>query len=203
MFRFQTFLMDARSISRYILVATLIFIGGGVLGWMSTGVLQDIMLQQISGLSEISNELRQSENVQWSFFTFIFFNNAIKGVLVIFAGALGGIIPVIFLIINGGVLGFLLHAAWQQGISYYEVVVKGLLPHGIIEIPAIIIACAFGLKLGVMIYKALGEIGMETSTRSIRLGTYMRQTATASLWIVILLFIAAIIESTLTYFLVQ
>lgn len=72
MFRFQTFLMDARSISRYILVATLIFIGGGVLGWMSTGVLQDIMLQQISGLSEISNELRQSENVQWSFFTFIF-----------------------------------------------------------------------------------------------------------------------------------
>ncbi|MCM3786606.1 stage II sporulation protein M [Neobacillus mesonae] len=203
MFRFGTFLKDVKSISRYVLIATLLFVGGGVLGWISTGTLQQIMLQQISGISEISNELQQSDNVQWSFFTFIFLNNAIKSVLVIFAGALGGIIPIVFLVINGGVLGFLLHAAWQQGISYYDVVVKGLLPHGIIEIPAIIIACAFGLKLGVMIYKALGEIGMEARSKKVKLGSFMRQTGTASLWIVILLFIAAIIESTLTYVLVQ
>lgn len=203
MFRIQTFIKDLKSLSNYILAATLIFLIGGVLGWIGTGALQEIMIQQISGIKEISEQLQQGDNVQWNFFTFIFWNNATKAVLVIFAGALAGVIPIIFLLINGGVLGFLLHLSWQQNVSMYDVVVKGLLPHGIIEIPAIIIACAFGLKFGVVIIKSLGQVNRSTRTRTINLRTFMRQTGTAAVWIVILLFIAAIIESTITYALVK
>lgn len=203
MFRFQTFVKDLKSLSNYVLAATIIFLIGGVLGWISTGALQEIMIQQISGIKEISEQLQQGDNVQWNFFTFIFWNNATKAVLVIFAGALAGVIPIIFLAINGGVLGFLLHLSWQQDLSMYDVVVKGLLPHGIIEIPAIIIACAFGLKFGVLIIKSLGQINKSSRARTIDLRSFIRQAGTASVWIVILLFIAAIIESTITFALVK
>ena len=203
MFRFQTFVKDLKSLSNYVLAATIIFLIGGVLGWISTGALQEIMIQQISGIKEISEQLQQGDNVQWNFFTFIFWNNATKAVLVIFAGALAGVIPIIFLAINGGVLGFLLHLSWQQDLSMYDVVVKGLLPHGIIEIPAIIIACAFGLKFGVLIIKSLGQINKSSRARTIDLRSFIRQAGTASVWIVILLFIAAIIESTVTFALVK
>lgn len=203
MFRLQTFIKDLKSISNYVWASAIIFLVGGVLGWISTGVLQEIMIQQISGIKEISEKLQQGDNVQWNFFTFIFWNNATKAVLVIFAGALAGVIPIIFLVINGGVLGFLLHLSWQQGVSMYDVVVKGLLPHGIIEIPAIIIACAFGLKFGVLIIKSLGQKINRTRNRTVDLHSFMRQTGTASVWIVIFLFIAAIIESTITFALVK
>ncbi|MEF3355638.1 stage II sporulation protein M [Paenibacillus sp. GYB006] len=203
MFHLQTFIKDLKSLSNYVWAAAIIFLVGGVLGWISTGALQEIMIQQISGLREISEQLQQGDNVQWNFFTFIFWNNATKAVLVIFAGALAGVVPVIFLVINGGVLGFLLHLSWQQGVSMYDVVVKGLLPHGIIEIPAIIVACAFGLKFGVLIIKSLGKGMKRTRNRTTDLRSFIRQTGTASVWIVILLFIAAIIESTITFALVK
>lgn len=203
MFHLQTFIKDLKSLSNYVWAAAIIFLVGGVLGWISTGALQEIMIQQISGLREISEQLQQGENVQWNFFTFIFWNNATKAVLVIFAGALAGVVPVIFLVINGGVLGFLLHLSWQQGVSMYDVVVKGLLPHGIIEIPAIIVACAFGLKFGVLIIKSLAQGMKSTRNRTTNLWSFIRQTGTASVWIVILLFIAAIIESTITFALVK
>lgn len=203
MFRYQTFVKDLKSLSNYILAATIIFLIGGVLGWISTGALQEIMIQQISGIKEISEQLQQGDNVQWNFFTFIFWNNATKAVLVIFAGALAGIIPIIFLVINGGVLGFLLHLSWQQGLSMYDVIVKGLLPHGIIEIPAIIIACAFGLKFGMLIIKSLAQMNKRVRNRTTDLRYFIKQTGTASVWIVILLFIAAIIESTVTFALVK
>lgn len=203
MFRYQTFVKDLKSLSNYILAATIIFLIGGVLGWISTGALQEIMIQQISGIKEISEQLQQGDNVQWNFFTFIFWNNATKAVLVIFAGALAGVIPIIFLVINGGILGFLLHLSWQQGLSMYDVIVKGLLPHGIIEIPAIIIACAFGLKFGVLIIKSLAQMNKSVRNRTTDLRSFIKQTGTASVWIVILLFIAAIIESTVTFALVK
>lgn len=203
MFRFQTFAKDLKSISNYIWAAVAIFIGGGLLGWVSTGVLQEIMIQQISGLKEISEQLQQGDHVQWNFFTFIFWNNATKAVLVIFAGVLAGIVPIFFLVINGGVLGFILHLSWQQGADMYDVIVKGLLPHGIIEIPAIIIACAFGLKFGVVILRYLGELTKSSRLWTVNVRSFMRQTGTASVWIVIMLFVAAIIESTITFALVK
>lgn len=203
MFHLQTFIKDLRSLSNYVWAAAIIFLVGGILGWISTGALQEIMIQQISGIKEISEQLQQGDNVQWNFFSFIFWNNATKAILVIFAGALAGVIPIIFLAINGGVLGFLLHLSWQQGVSMYDVVVKGLLPHGIIEIPAIIIACAFGLKFGVLIIRSIGQGNKSTRNRTTDLRSFIRQTGTASVWIVILLFIAAIIESTITFALVK
>ncbi|WP_416293881.1 stage II sporulation protein M [Paenibacillus illinoisensis] len=204
MLKFSTFLRDLGSIRNALIWSVILFVAGIGAGWVSTGPLQDILMNQIGGLQEVSRQLEQSGNVQWNFFIFIFFNNAIKSVLVIYAGIFFGVLPVIFLVINGMVIGFLVHITTDNGASFFDIVVKGLLPHGIIEIPVIIIACAFGLKFGGLASRSLIELG---SAKRQGLGkqweTFLKRTLTASCWVIILLFIAAIIESTITFSIVR
>ncbi|AIQ54990.1 stage II sporulation protein M [Paenibacillus sp. FSL R7-0331] len=193
MFAFTRFIKDLGAIRKALLLALILFLAGGVLGWIGTDSLQRLLAQQLEGLSSISGKLMDSDNPEWSFFTFIFLNNSIKSVAVIFLGALFGIIPAFFLLINGAVIGYLIHLSAQQGVDLFDLIVKGLLPHGIIEIPAIIIACAFGLHFGGRVVKSMiGRI------RDNSWPEFMRQTLTASVWIVLLLLLAAIIESTIT-----
>ncbi len=68
------------------LVSTLIFIIGIVVGWLSTETIAQFVNQQIEGIRQISQNLSESERPQWSFFVFIFLNNSIKAVLIIFLG---------------------------------------------------------------------------------------------------------------------
>ena len=199
MLSFKTFIKDLGTIHTALLLAALLFIAGGVIGWIGTGSLQQLLNEQLKGISEISGDLRESSNPQWSFFVFIFLNNSIKSVVIIFLGALFGILPAFFLLINGAVIGYLIHLSAIQGQDLFTLIVKGLLPHGIIEIPAIIIACAFGLKFGSKVLSSLFRADRRNGEETRAWSYFMRQTLTASVWIVILLFVAAIIESTITF----
>ncbi|MEK3967156.1 MULTISPECIES: stage II sporulation protein M [Paenibacillus] len=199
MLSFFTFVKDIKSIRKALLLSCLLFVIGAVVGWVATSSLEKLLVQQLEGLSEISGNLRDTSNPQWNFFVFIFLNNAIKGVVIIFLGALFGILPAIFLFINGAVIGYLIHLSALQGQDLFDLIVKGLLPHGIIEIPAIIIACAFGLHFGGKVISSLFRSADRKEERSADWSAFMRQTLTASIWTVILLFVAAIIESTITF----
>ncbi|GGG04613.1 hypothetical protein GCM10010912_56710 [Paenibacillus albidus] len=199
MLSFLTFIKDVKSIRKALLLATILFIAGGIIGWIGTGAMEKLLIQQLEGLSEISNNLRDSDNPQWSFFIFIFLNNSIKGVVIIFLGALLGVLPALFLLINGAVIGYIIHLSILQGQDLFTLIVKGLLPHGIIEIPAIIIACAFGLQFGAKVAGSLFKRSARSTGREADWSFFMRQTLTASIWIVILLLIAAVIESTITF----
>lgn len=199
MFSFYTFARDLKSIRKALLISFILFTVGIIMGWVSTESLEKLLLQQLEGLRDISDNLRDSSNPMLSFFIFIFLNNSIKGVLIIFLGALFGILPAIFLLINGAVLGYLVHISALKGLDIFDLIVKGLLPHGIIEIPAIIIACAFGLHFGGKVAATIFKRSAKGSQRNAEWSVFMRQTITASIWIVILLFIAAIIESTITF----
>lgn len=203
MLSFRTFIKDLGTIRTSLLLAALLFIAGGIAGWVGTGSLQNLLYQQLQGLGQISGDLRESSNPQLSFFIFIFLNNSIKSVVIIFLGALLGILPALFLLINGAVIGYLIHLNAIQGQDLFTLIVKGLLPHGIIEIPAIIIACAFGLKFGSRVLSALFRGGRRSEGEGSGWPDFMRQTLTASVWIVILLFVAAIIESTITFWLLS
>ncbi|WP_431086605.1 stage II sporulation protein M [Paenibacillus sp. 8b26] len=196
----KAFLHDLHTTRRLILVSAFLFCISIVVGWLSTGAIQSILAQQLSGLGEVAQRLQQTEHPQWSFFVFIFFNNAIKCVLVIFVGALFGIVPFVFLIMNGMVLGFVVHLQADTGRSLYEVIVKGLLPHGVIELPVLIIACAFGLKFGGQVMTSIGAgIGLKRKGLAQTWESFMKQTFRVSIWSVVLLLIAAAIESGITY----
>ncbi|PYE43721.1 stage II sporulation protein M [Paenibacillus barcinonensis] len=204
MLKFSAFMRDMSKIRGALVWSFLLFAVGIGAGWVSTGPLEQLLLNQIEGLRQVSQQLEQGGNVQWNFFLLIFFNNAIKSVLVIYAGIFFGILPIVFLLINGMVLGFVVHTTMNHGASFFDIVVKGLLPHGIIEIPVIIIACAFGLKFGGLTISSLAQLGGEKRALiGTRWKEFAKMTVTASFWVVILLFVAAIIESTLTYALVR
>ena len=76
---------------------------------------------------------------------FIFLNNMKVALLSIVAGIFVGIFPLISIIFNGYLIGFVSNEAVKtEGV----LVLWRLLPHGIFELPAIIFSIAIGLKIG-------------------------------------------------------
>ena len=203
MFRFGTFIKDLASIRVPLILSTVLFALGIAVGWVGSGPIQDILVKEIQGLGEVSQNLRQSDNPELSFFLFIFLNNSIKSILVLFSGILFGFIPLVFLAINGMVIGFLLNLVGSNGGDLGELIFKGLLPHGIIEIPVILIACAYGLALGGLVFRSLSPGVSRQSGMKLRWREFWRKSGTASLWIVLLLLVAAGIESTITLWLMS
>jgi len=76
----------------------------------------------------------------------IFANNAIKSFLLILSGVAFGIIPVLFVAYNGYIIGIVISiAGGERGVGN---VLLSLLPHGVFEIPAVILSGALGIWLG-------------------------------------------------------
>lgn len=199
----RRFVQDLFLYKKMMVLSLILFTAGIVIGTLNTDFITELITPQLKGLQEYSRELSESANPQWNFFVFIFLNNAVKSIAIIFVGALFGLLPIFFLMMNGMVIGYLLTTAASQGENMFDLIVLGLLPHGIIEIPAILIASGFGLQFGYMILKGLGELGArDESERTVKWGGFLKTLGRASIWITLLLLIAAIIESTLTFYLV-
>ncbi len=120
----------------------------------------------------------------------IFLNNAFKSLLALVLGLGLGVIPFLFVAGNGIIIGMLGDTISRQHGTVF--VVASLLPHGIIEIPMILISAGIGLRLGYAIYLSLKGLKIDIKTE-LRQGFrfYMRV-------ILPLLFIAAMIETFVT-----
>lgn len=98
----------------------------------------------------------------------IFLNNSLKTLAVIVVGTFAGILPLVFLLVNGYVLGIVLTVSIQS---------KGLLasflaivPHGLLELPAILLGTSIGLMLGVHAIRRLFGKGESTITSELARG---------------------------------
>ncbi|MNZ80600.1 hypothetical protein D3C78_992420 [compost metagenome] len=204
MLSWRLFIQDLRRFKVAMGLAFLLFTIGVILGAANSDALASFVAEDVEQIRQVSQQLSETAIPELSFFIFIFLNNAIKSVLAIFSGALFGILPFIFLAMNGVVLGWVVAMSASQGADLFDLIVRGLLPHGIIEIPAIIIASGFGLQFGYLVLKGLGELGArDSSERTVDLKAFMKSAGRGAFWIVILLLVAAIIESTLTFYLVH
>ncbi|MFA5831139.1 MAG: stage II sporulation protein M [Candidatus Paceibacterota bacterium] len=86
-------------------------------------------------------------------FLFIFVNNAVKAFAVMAFGAFFGIIPLLFVSVNGLLIGLVSSVIIQKhGASY---LFAGTIPHGVLELPAALIAASYGLQLGKRYYRKL------------------------------------------------
>ena len=76
----------------------------------------------------------------------IFFNNAVKTLLAIVLGIVLGIVPTIFLLANGIALG----VAWSVSVATRGpwISLLSLLPHGVLELPAVFLGTSIGLSIG-------------------------------------------------------
>lgn len=138
-------------------------------------------------LKFIEELIKTTEGMSWIELTgFIFFNNLQSSFFGMALGIILGIFSVIVILANGYLLGFVVSKTVStEGI----LVLWRLLPHGIFEIPAILLSTGLGLKLGTFIFKKNKiQLLKEFSQKSLK----------AFLFVIIpLLVIAALIEGTL------
>lgn len=120
----------------------------------------------------------------------IFKNNAINSLLALVLGIGFGFVPFFLAAVNGLFLGMVAEVfSTQKGILF---VLAAILPHGIIELPMVLLSAAIGLRLGYEMYQFLkGE------------RTNLKQEFKQGLWFYLvriapLLFVAAVIESYVT-----
>ncbi len=173
---------------KYICVVSVFFIISVFAGLLIS--LKDLGLQE-NYLEMLKNSFGWIKTLSpLSIMLVIFLNNAVKSLFAIVLGAGFGIIPVIFVAGNGLILGLVANeVSKQQGIV---LVLAALVPHGIIEIPMILISAGLGLRLGYFMYLSLrGEKKDMKYELAESLRLYMRL-------VMPLLFVSAMIETFVT-----
>jgi len=201
MFNLRANLEYLTGMKRYLIMSAMLFFAGVIVGGTNES-LHGFLYGQLSALAEFGNLAESAENPGLAFFLIIFLNNAIKSALVIYMGALLGIFPALFLVLNGMVLGYLYQFIGAQGENAALVFLKGVLPHGIIEIPAVLLASAFGLKFGSLVFKSIASVFRRQRGLADEFETFIIRSVPALLAVVFALMLAAVIESTLTVWLV-
>jgi len=132
-------------------IIVLLFIISVIVGYAHTAVDPSSSTMSLEGLEELV-ELIMSLNA-FEIMLFIFFNNAIKSLIAFVFGLGFGIIPLLFVVLNGYILGVVTYLeSMDNGLAYVAI---AILPHGVIELPMILISAAMGLRMGLLVFNAL------------------------------------------------
>jgi stage II sporulation protein M len=122
-------------------------------------------------------------------FGFVVLNNSFKGLLFMLGGVLAGLPSLFFIVFNGFFIGWLSYIVGsERGLIF---VLAALLPHGIIETPAIILSMTMGVSIGYEFINRIRGGGNLRREISLAIGLYIRR-------IIPLLVLAAVIEVTVT-----
>jgi len=143
----------------------------------------DFLAEQI--LEFIEELLKKTQDMgQFELTRFIFFNNIQSSFFGMIFGVLFGIFPLIAVITNGYLLGFVASiVVSNEGVS----VLWRLFPHGIFELPAIFISLGLGLKIGTFLFQ-------KEKLKSLKI--YLKNSLRTFLFIVIPLLIIVHLKNT-------
>ena len=173
-------MLNKQELIEYFAVATALFLLAGLLGFISAQ-MYFIQSEEVakSVFEPVKEILQSSYNTTKKlapedslfpiilFFTLsfliIFVNNTVKSFIAMVSGVFLGIIPVFFLFINGFIIGLVVFVSGKE-VGYVETIAR-IIPHGIFEIPAIILACSYGLWLGKSAFLSLKKKDVELSSR--------------------------------------
>lgn len=99
----------------------------------------------------VEETMEKTENLDFlGMLVYILWNNIFVAFLGIVLGVFFGIVPLLFSFFNGYVLGFVMNKTSSIiGIGVFF----RLLPHGIFEIPALVLSLGTGLSLGFFIFR--------------------------------------------------
>ena len=176
------------SYKRWIFVAVFLFGIGMVFGLAMPAITSEPLAEELTILEELSAIL---EPFQITTALFIFLKNVLAlGISFLFSPILC-LIPVLTLTLNGWLLAFVSAAVVQE--ESLGLLLAGLLPHGIFELPAIIMGEAAALSFGAMVIIAL--ISKEKRNRLL---PNLKQNLKYLMIACILLLPAAIIETYIT-----
>ena len=117
-----------------------LFLLFGLIGFLFPIFFEEQIIEMVKGLIEKTYGLNTYELI-----AFIFTNNILSSFFAMILGIVFGIFSMFTIILNGYVIGFVGNLAVVEGGIF---VLWRLLPHGIFEIPAIMISAGLGLKIG-------------------------------------------------------
>jgi Uncharacterized membrane protein len=188
---------------RYMAVATGWFALWAVAGFVSFDALwaqrPDVVDSLFARLRELAEAIADRQS--WAyFFGTILLNNLIVAASTVGLGIFFGLFPLAALAANGLVIGFFLRMLARQGEDPIAWFLAGILPHGVLEFPALFLAGAFGLALGVRSVQLLGGLVSPAVRQKAfdRFARDLRQLPAVVTAIVVLLLGAALIETTIT-----
>jgi len=149
------------SLKRFIIISAAFFVFSIIYGYFSAYSSPEEAKNTLIEFEKIFASVLESSTFMQ--FIFIFLNNTFSLFLSIALGLVFGIAPFIYLFSNGMLLGVFVFL-WQQEFALSEFLI-GILPHGIIEIPLLIVSAAIGLKIGKAVidkvFKKKGEVKPE------------------------------------------
>jgi stage II sporulation protein M len=173
-----------KNLKNYLWFSFILFFLAILFGFFFPLLFQDAIKDLVASLIEKTSGMNNIELIQ-----FILLNNLKASFFPLVLGIIFGIYPILSLIINGYVLGFV--AGKTVAVGGILVLWK-LFPHGIFELPAVLISVSLGLKLGMFLFLYKGK------NKGREFIKWLKDSLRVFLFIVIpFLIIAAIIEGSL------
>ncbi|MEM3615394.1 MAG: stage II sporulation protein M [Candidatus Methanomethylicia archaeon] len=174
------------SFKKCIIASTLIFMVGVFLG-LITILPEPVGEEFINPLKEMAKMYNPFNPIT---VMLIFAKNALAVMIMWISGFLLAIPTIISLWLNGYIIGFVIKLSGNP----IQALI-GILPHGIIEIPAVLIAGAAGIRVGLTI---IGKASSIFTHKKVSLTRVILETFRAMQLSIILLIPAAIIETYIT-----
>lgn len=136
---------------KWLIISTVLFTIGLLLGLLIPTEGAGLFLEEAAALDEMAGIIAPLPQI--AIFFFILLKNMSVIVLSFVLSPLLCIFPVITLVINGGVIG-LVSAIFVEEESLLFLL-TGLLPHGIFELPALIMGEAVALSFGIAVLQGI------------------------------------------------
>ena len=178
-----------RELVPFLAVSLVVIAVGTVLGFLSPLHAPKVASQVSAPVAEFVNKFVDLPKPYLALA--IFLNNVVKTLLVIILGTLWGLVPVVFLAVNGYALGLVLYLSIKSRGVWVSLL--AIAPHGLFELPGVLLGASIGLMLGVRAFKRM--FGKTETTAS---GELKRALGFFFVVIVPLLLVAAFVEAFIT-----
>ena len=140
--------MFDRTIRPYLLILTLVFAVSFLAGTMAPPAIRRQMTEVFQAVAGNYRELAGG-----ALFFNILVQNAMATIFVILSGVIAGVVPTFAISSNGFGLGVLYRQVSE--VSGTSKAALEILPYGVFEIPALLIAASYGLWLGVTVVRRM------------------------------------------------
>ncbi|SMO79375.1 stage II sporulation protein M [Melghirimyces algeriensis] len=186
---------------KVILIATLIFILFSIVGFVASDPINESLKQAgvWEQFQQKVEDIKQDPGLL-NVFQVILSNNLLATASMIGLGLFFGVYPVIGLAFNGLLLGVVIGISSEQtGSSPVTLFVTQILPHGILELPALIFAAALGIRLGILSMGTLAGLGSAVIRKRNQSAwkAYLERVPSLVIGVAVMLTVAAFIESSL------
>jgi stage II sporulation protein M len=158
--------MSDRTINPYILILTLIFFAAFLAGMLAPSSTRQNMTNAFRVVADNYRGLAGGK----LFFTLLL-HNVMATIFVLISGVIVGIIPTFAIGANGFLLGVVYRQAAE--VAGYSKAALKVLPHGVFELPALLIAASYGLWLGVKVVRRMR--GKESTSLRVHIEHAFRQ----------------------------